>query len=160
MNNKLSIKSIVLKSLRESAEPLFYLAPDVVGSINNAYPANNKKLVVIDFNTTDDRNMKLVVPRSCYSKYSQSDAHGGTEISKKFLMHFLNGARPHQDGDGQLDEIVDEFGQLIGNGDDMPANIRSSPGQGQTKHSGSAKRQYAAQYTRMISPIGYGGVVW
>ena len=160
MNNKLSIKSIVLKSLQESTEPLFYLAPDVVGSINNAYPSKNKKLVVIDFSTTYDKNMKLVVPHSCYSKFSHSDVHDGSDIAKKFLLDFLHGARPYKDGDGQLDEIVDEFGEIIGSGEDMPANIRSNPGQGQTKHSGTAKKQYAAQYTRMISPIGYGGVVW
>ncbi len=159
MNSPLSIKSMVLKSLRESAEPLFYLAPDVVGSINNAYAAKNKKLVVIDFNTIDDKNMKLVVPRTCYKNYASNNQPGESGMAHGFLMKFLDGIRPYQDSDGTLDEIVDEFGDIYDGKDDLPANIKGSPGQGQTKSSDS-KRQFVAQYTRMISPLGYGGVVW
>lgn len=159
MRKPLSIKSLVLRNLRESAEPLFYLAPDVVGSINNAHTAKGKKLVVIDFNTIDDHNMKLVVPHKCYSDYQTTNASQGNGV-KNFLLKFLDGIRPYQEGDGILDEIVDEFGNIYDEKDDLPPGIRSNPGQGQTKSSDSGKRQYVAQYTRMISPLGYGGVVW
>ncbi len=160
MSKPLSIKSIVLRNLRESAEPLFYLAPDVVGSINNAYTAKGKQLVVIDFNTIDDHNMKLVVPHKCYSDYQTTNTAQKGNAVKNFLLKFLDGIRQHEESDGMLDEMVDEFGNIYDEKDDVPANIRSSPGQGQRKNSASGQRQYAAQYTRMVSPLGYGGVVW
>lgn len=160
LNNKsLSIKTLLFKQLDEGNEPFFYLAPEVVGSINNAYPSKGKKLFIIDFNRTDNKNMKLAVPKSNYDNYCASNANPETNKVRGFLMQFLKGARPHTEQDGALDEIVDEFGDIYSDKHDTPANIRSSPGQGQRKDSG-AKGQFAAQYTRMISPLGYGGVVW
>jgi len=46
MKNKLNIKSIVSKLLREGEEPFFYLAPDIVGSINNPVRDKEKGIVV------------------------------------------------------------------------------------------------------------------
>ena len=40
-----------VETLLESKEQAFYLAPDVVGSINNAYPDKKKKIFIVDFNT-------------------------------------------------------------------------------------------------------------
>ncbi len=159
MKNKLSIKTLFLNTLNESTEPLFHLAPDVVGSINNVYSAKNKRIVVVDFNTVDDRNMKLIVPRKCYSDFSNTNP-GGDNMAKSFLQAFLQGAKPHQQEDETLDEIVDEYGEIYDEKDDLPAAIRGNPGYGQTKHSGSAKRQMASQFSRMNGPLGYGGIVW
>lgn len=158
--NSLSIKAITLKNLRESNEPFFYLAPDVVGSINNAYTAKGSKLFVVDFNTIDDHNMKLIVPKKCYKDYTASNPDVPENNVKNFLLKFLDGIKPHQESDGMLDEIVDEFGELYSNTDDLPKDLRSSPGYNQRKNSDSGKGQFAAQYTRMISPLGYGGVTW
>lgn len=161
LNKKnLSIKAITLKNLRESSEPFFYLAPDVVGSINNSYTAKGSKLFVVDFNTIDDHNMKLIVPKKCYQDYVSQNPDTNGEIVKNFLIKFLDGAKPYKKDEDTLDEIVDEFGDLYSSTDDLPADLRSSPGYNQTKNSSNGKSQFAAQYTRMISPLGYGGVTW
>lgn len=160
VTNKLSIKALVLKNLRESTEPFFYLAPDVVGSINNAYPAKSNKLFVVDFNTIDNHNMKLIVPKTTYKNYVATNQEPDADVIKGFLLKFLDGARPHTEQDGTLDEMVDEFGELYDDKDDLPADTRANPGYNQKKNSANGPRQFAAQYTRMISPLGYGGVTW
>lgn len=162
MFKKLSIKSIVQNQLRESEEkPFFYLAPDIIGSINNAYPQKGKNIFVIDFNTTDNRNLKLAVPNSCYKNWSSSNTVNHKDKIKQFLMNFLDGANVvNQEGNDMLDEIVDEDGNIPGDNEDRPPDIKGSPGYGNRKDIGSGRKQYISQYTRMISPLGYGGVVW
>ena len=162
--HKLSIKALTLKNLREGTEPFFYLAPDVVGSINNAYPSKGKKLFVIDFNTIDDHNVKLSVPHKTYGDYfAQNKQHAftdGNSLIKDFLLKFLDGAKPYEPSDDEpLDEIVDEFGNLFSD-DDKPVDIRGNPGYGNTKITDTAKNQYRPRYTRYMGPMGYGSVTW
>ena len=59
-----------------------------------------------------------------------------------------------------IDEMVDEFGNIYDDSDDKPANIKGSPGYYNKNSGQNATKQYTAQYTRVISPLGYGGVVW
>lgn len=159
--NKLSIKGLLLKSLiKESKEPFFYLAPDVVGSINNAYPDKRKKFFVVDFQTVDDRNTKLIVPYQTFSNFSkQQKSREG--IIPLFLSAFLNGVKPCDDADDEmLGEIVDEYGELFDDNDDLPADIQGNPGHQNRKSTASAIPQYNAQSTKIYGPLGYGGVVY
>lgn len=156
--NKLSIKSSVIRSLMESQEPMFYLAPDVVGSINNAYPDKGKKRFVVYFNTVDSVPMKLVVPFQTYSNWSSTNKDGGM---LKFVSSFFDGVRPCGEEDsGMIDEMVDEFGNIYDDSDDKPANIKGAPGYDNKKSGQQATKQYISRYTRVVSPLGYGGVVW
>ncbi len=161
---KITIKSILVKNLMESNEPFFYLAPNVVGSINNAYSTKKKKLFVVDFNTVDDLKMKLVVPFGTYSNFCGSNVKSDS-MPLKFLNTFLqdvkrfdNSIEPQEDG--MLDEMVDEFGEIYDDSDDLPANIQGAPGYYNKRSGEEAEKQYTTQYTRLISPLGYGGVVW
>jgi len=159
-NPKLSVKSFVIRTLMESHEPAFYLAPDVVGSINNAYPDKGKKTFVVDFNTTDEVPMKLVVPFKTYSNWNVSN-QGNEDGILGFLNAFLNGVKPcGEENSDTIDEMVDEFGNLYDDSDDKPANIKGAPGYYNKNSGQKATKQYTAQYTRVISPLGYGGVVW
>lgn len=158
----LSLKTLYLKQLNESKEPFFHLAPDVVGSINNAYTQRNKKVLVIDFNTIDDKNPKLAVPYSCYNNWKQS---GGDGSIKSFLDKFLEtieflGTNPEEKKHGSLDEMVDEFGEVYDLDDDLPANTTGAPGYYQHKDSSSAQKQFTTQLSRVGSSIGFGGIVW
>lgn len=166
-SNKLSIKAYALKMLRENEEPFFYLAPDVVGSINNAYPAKKRKVFVIDFNTIDDHNMKLVVPHQTYKNYfdqnKQTALADGNSLVKNFLLKFLDGAEQCPEPanqEGVLGEMVDEFGDLYDDTDDLPKNVRGNPGMGNTKSTDTAAKQFEPKYTRFSGPMGYGGVTW
>lgn len=161
-NSALSIKRIVLKNLMESKEPFFYLAPDIVGSVNNAYPDKQRKRFVIDFNTVDDSNMKLMVPYKTYTDWHGSNSNNSDNMILNFLTTFLQGSKPcgEEGGDEMLGEMVDEFGDIYSDTEDKPANVKGSPGYYNQKSSASALPQYTAQFTKIISPLGYGGVVW
>jgi hypothetical protein len=157
MNNKITIKGLVEKVLKESSEPFFQLAPDIVGSINN--PVRNRKrgIIVIGLNLVDGKSMKLVVPEKCYDDSKQSGNN-----AKTFVNKFLTKAEPVDSFDGidDLNEIVDEYGNLFNDNEDLPVNIRSAAGYYNHKSGDQAQRQFVSRYQRLISPLGYGGVVW
>jgi len=163
MAKKLSIKALTAKMLREQAEPFFYLAPDIVGSVNNAYPSKNKKYFIVDFNTTDDKNMKLVCPFQTYKDYRGLQSSNDTnQIVQNFLNAFIENGNVlghEKDQDDMLGEMVDEFGDIYDETDDEPANVTSAPGQGNTKSS-DQNYQTASMFTRFSGALGYGGIVW
>ncbi len=160
----LSIKKHFLIQLREGKEPFYNLAPDVVGSINNAYPSRGKKIFVVDFNTIDNKKLKLITPFETFSNFQKINSMEKDKIVANFLNAFLRDCRPHDPAvdtnDEMLGEMVDEFGDLYGDKDDMPANIRSAPGMNNVSTSDRTRSQMSPQYSRLVSPLGYGGVVW
>jgi hypothetical protein len=157
MKNKLNIKSIVSKLLREGEEPFFYLAPDIVGSINNPVRDKKKGIVVIGLNLIGGDQMKLVVPDSCYKSEANDEMSDAAFVNK-----FLDGAKPVDSFEGveDLNEIVDEYNNIFNDFEDKPADIRASPGYSNHKSGDQAQRQFVSRYQRLISPLGYGGVVW
>lgn len=160
LSKKLSIKALVLKSLNESNEPFFHLAPDVVGSINNAYPDKSKKYFIVDFTTIDNKNPKLIVPFKTFTNFSSSQ-EDKSNIVKNFLSAFLQDVKKIEGSNEMLGEIVDEFGQLSDDDDDdKPANVKGASGYYNTKSTASALPQYTSRMTTVASPLGYGGVVY
>lgn len=157
MKSKLNIKGLVTKILRENQEPFFYLAPDIVGSINNPIRNKEKGIVIIGLNLTGGDQMKLVVPDSCY----KSNIDKGMNDAQ-FVNSFLDGSKPVDSFEGveDLNEIVDEYNNLFNDSEDKPVNIRSNAGYYNTKSGDHASRQFISRYQRLISPLGYGGVVW
>jgi DNA topoisomerase IA len=81
-----------------------------------------------------------------------------------FVNKFLDGAKPVDSFEDEniedLNEIVDEYNNLFNDFEDKPVNIRSSPGYSNKKSGDQAQRQFISRYQRLISPLGYGGVVW
>lgn len=157
MKSKLNIKGLVTKFLRENQEPFFYLAPDIVGSINNPIRNKDKGIVIIGLNLTGGDKMKLVVPDSCY----KSNIHKGMNDAE-FVNAFLDGSKPVDSFDDveDLNEIIDQYNNIFNDSDDKPVNIRSNAGYYNTKSGDHATRQFISRYQRLISPLGYGGVVW
>lgn len=157
MKNKLTIKGLVSKLLREEEEPFFYLAPDIIGSINNPIRDEENNIVIIKLNVSGGDKMKLIIPSDCYDSNKQED-----ETDASFVNRFLDGSKPVENFENiaDLNEIVDEYGNLFNDYEDKPANIRSSPGYTNTKSGDHASRQFISRYQRLISPLGYGGVVW
>lgn len=164
MEKKPSIKSLLAKTLREGKEPFFYLAPDIVGSINNPIRDNNRKIVIIGLNLLGGDQMSLVVPEKCYDKYTKKRGFGKETgwSDRKFVNKFLTNLKPVDDFNDvdDLNEIVDEYGNIFNDSEDLPVNIRSDPGYSNHKSGDQAQRQFISRYQRLISPLGYGGVVW
>jgi len=159
MKKRINIKSLVTKLLRESEEPFFYLAPDVIGSINNPVRDEKNSIVIFGLNLLGGDKMKLVVPNTCYDKWKDKNSE---KNNFSFVKDFLNGSESvdnFEDVDN-LNEIVDEYNNLYNDYEDKPADIRSSPGYHNKKSGDQAARQFISRYQRLISPLGYGGVVW
>lgn len=159
MKKKLNIKSIVTKLLRENEEPFFYLAPDVIGSINNPVRDEKNNIVIIGLNLLGGDKMKLVVPNSCYDGWKKDNTE---KNNFSFVKDFLKGSESVEDFSKveDLNEIVDEYNNLFNDYEDKPADIRSNPGYHNNKSGDQAARQFISRYQRLISPLGYGGVVW
>lgn len=161
MEKKQSIKGLFAKLLRESEQPFFYLAPDMIGSVNNPIRDNGKKIIVIGLNLLDGDKMSLVVPDKCYDSHKNMKSGKGWS-KEKFVKSFLEDAKPvdaFEDVD-DLNEIVDEYGNIFNDSEDLPINIRSAPGYYNHKSGDQAQRQFISRYQRLVSPLGYGGVVW
>src|ERR1041385_7832489 len=118
-NNPLKIKNVLLNILSENDDSFFYLAPDIIGSVNNANLDYQKNLIVIDFNTTDGKNMSLKTPYKCFEKWEETNNGQGDMM--KFLVDFISKSRELKDGDENMNEIVDEYGDIMGD-DDEPSN--------------------------------------
>lgn len=158
-NLDFTIKSIVIKNIMESSNPAFYLAPDIVGSINNAYVDKQKNHYVVDFNTTDSFPMKLMVPLKTYSNWDKSNSNIENK-AMAFTKAFFQDVK-HCERDEMLGEIVDEFGNLYNDSQDLPANTKGDPGYYNKKSGKDAKKQYISAFSRVSSPtLGYGGVTW
>ena len=160
MNSKLNIVSVVSKALRENSEPFFYLAPDIIGSVNNLVRNDEQNIVILKLDLVDGDRMDLIVPNHCYDNWKESNPE---ENNFSFVNNFLNNSHTVNDFsevESDLNEIVDEYGEIFNNTEDEPADIRSSPGQSNHKSGEQATKQYVSRYQRLISPLGYGGVVW
>jgi hypothetical protein len=104
--------------------------------------------------------MKLMVPYASYTKHCGNNT--GVDMAMNFLTKFLDGAEPVAAGeDEMLGEMVDEFGNLYGEKDDLPANIRGDSGYYQHKDS-SEKSQYSTQQALGLNngSMGFGAVSW
>lgn len=160
MNRILNIVSVVSKALRENSEPFFYLAPEIIGSVNNPIRNDKQNIVILKLDLIDGDRMDLIVPNHCYDKWKESNPE---HDNLSFVNTFLSNARSvdnFSEIETDLNEIVDEYGDLFNDTEDEPANIRSSPGQSNHKSGEDARNQYISRYQRLISPLGYGGVVW
>ena len=155
----INIKSIVSKILREGEEPFFHLVPDIIGSVNNPTRDEEKQIVMIGLNLKDGDNMKLIVPNKCYDGWKNQNQQRNNFA---FVKDFLNGSETVEklENIDDLNEIVDEYGNLFNDNEDLPPNITSSPGYSNHKSGDAATRQFVSRYQRLISPLGYGGVVW
>lgn len=159
MKKPISIKAILTKVLREQEEPFFYLAPDVVGSINNPVRDKKNKIVLIKLNLIDGGGMKLIVPDNCYDDWKNKNSE---KNNFHFVKDFIKNSRAVEKFDdiNDLNEIVDEYNNLFNDYEDKPVDIRANAGYHNNKSGDQAARQFISRYQRLISPLGYGGVVW
>ena len=53
------LRNILIEGFNDRDESFYYLAPDIVGSVANANMDVDKDIFIIDFSTTDGRDMNL-----------------------------------------------------------------------------------------------------
>lgn len=152
---KLKIKNTIINFLKESDDSFFYLAPDIIGSINNANLDLGRNTFNVGFKTTDGRNMNLIVPDSTFQKWNEENNDAKTI---DFLIYFIKCSNPINDNK-MLDEIVDEYGDLIPD-EDMPSN-------GNFRYVGKSKfdtaktiKQTIPKSKRYYGDLGLGVITW
>lgn len=159
-NKKTEIRDLLFESLQEDNEPFFYLAPDIIGSVTNANMDMRTNVFVIDFTTTDGRDMGLRVKNDCVNDWFAGEDRGENEGVVDFVRDFIGASQPEDElEDGMLDEIVDEFGDIMPD-DDQPKNANNS-GIGSSKFdSEKAIKQTIPKSRRYYGDLGLGVITW
>jgi len=165
--NKLFIRKLIFEVLNECSHKLekqnkdkdfYYLAPNVIGSINNSNIDKEKNVFIVNFTKTDNTPLKFVSrPETFFNWAGSTDIKQDNNNISKFLKDFIQNKT--DEPEGQLDEIIDDDGNLIGN-NDVPSNATNSM-VGLTKFDTSkVARQTLAKSKRLYTPYGIGYVVW
>lgn len=168
------LRTILFESFHDRDENFYYLAPDIVGSVASANMDMNKDVFTIDFITTDGRNMKLKVKNDSINNWidkSECENNGIIDFVKEFISVSNlkdddnqieeDAYGDYDDGkDGkQLEEIVDEYGDIMGD-DDMPNNSNNSMVGNSKFGSEKAIKQTIAKSKRYYGDLGLGVITW
>ena len=139
-------------------EPFYYLAPEVVGSINNLKINPTKDTVSLGFNSTDGKKFSLIVPGQTMNGWMGGN-EDGTMVD--FIKAFLGGSKPSDEtgGEDMLDEIVDEDGNLIG-AKDQPPNANFKQVGGSRRDSDAVIKQVVPKSRRYYGDMGLGFITW
>lgn len=163
-NKNLSIKSLIVKTLNENQEPFYYLAPDIIGSINNANLDIDKKEFTVDFVTTDDKKGRLTTSDDCFYNWVQNNKQDEKDnLVRDFLVFFFDNALPMQDeevsSEENLEEIIDDYGNIMSD-DDEPNNANNSMIGKSKFDTDKVVKQTAPKSKRYYSDYGLGLVSW
>lgn len=110
-----------------------------------------KKYIKVVFENSVGKKINLYVPKSIFTNWMSSASQKGSAVYN-FTKNFLS-------QDGQINEIVDEFGDLIG--DDDMGNNSTNTMVGKSKFgSDKAIRQTVAKVKVYDSNMGRGVVTW
>lgn len=156
---KSQLRTILFESFNDRDENFYYLAPDIVGSVASANMDMNKDVFTIDFITTDGRNMKLKVKNNSVNNWmDKSDCENSGMVD--FVKDFISSSKPEEEMEsGTLEEIVDEYGDIMGN-DDMPNNSNNSMVGNSKFGSEKAIKQTIAKSKRYYGDLGLGVITW
>ena len=152
---KLNVKNRIINMLKENDESFFYVAPDIVGSVASANLDLGKNTFTTNFDTTDGRNLGLIVPAKTFQDWDEEN-DGNV---KDFVLSFIKVSKPLEDDDEMLDEIVDEYGNLMGD-EEEPAN-KNFVHVGKSKFSTDrAIKQTIPKSKRYYGDLGIGVITW
>lgn len=159
INKGTQIRKLLFESLNENEEPFFYLAPDMINSVTDANMDMSKDVFIISFVTTDGRDMKLNIKNNSVNNWLNNEA-GDNDGMIEFLKSFIEKSQSEDDmEEGTLEEIVDEYGDVMSD-DDMPNNSNNSM-MGKSKFgSDKAIKQTVPKSKRYYGDLGLGVVTW
>ena len=156
------LRNILFESFQERNEPFFYLAPDIVGSVATANMDVDKNLFIIDFNTTDGRDLKLTVNNDCVNNWMDKEENTNSGLID-FVKHFLQTSTPEEEFEQNkeevepIEEIVDEYGDIMSDDDESAIN----PGIGKSKFdSDRVVKQVIPKTRRYYNDLSLGIITW
>lgn len=156
---KSQLRTILFESFNDRDENFYYLAPDIVGSVASSNMDMDKNIFTIDFITTDGRNMKLKVKNNSINDWmDNSDCENSGIVD--FVKEFISSSKSEEEMEPEtLEEIVDEYGDIMGN-DDMPNNSNNSMIGNSKFGSEKAIKQTIAKSKRYYGDLGLGVITW
>lgn len=158
-NKKNKLRNLLFESFNDRNEPFYYLAPEIVGSVANANMDMNKNLFIIDFNTTDGREMKLTVKSDSFNNWLDKESCENSGVID-FLKTYISSSNPIEQLETEnLEEIVDEYGDIMSD-DDLPNNSNNSMVGKSRFGSEKAIKQTIAKSKRYYGDLGLGVITW
>lgn len=158
-NKKNKLRNLLFESFNDRNEPFYYLAPEIVGSVANANMDMNKNLFIIDFNTTDGREMKLTVKSDSFNNWLDKENCENSGVID-FLKTYISSSNPIEQLETEnLEEIVDEYGDIMSD-DDLPNNSNNSMIGKSRFGSEKAIKQTIPKSKRMFGNLGVGVITW
>jgi hypothetical protein len=153
------LRSILLEGFNDREESFYYLAPDIVGSVASANMNMDKNIFVIEFITTDGRDMSLKVKNDCINNWMDNSDNQNSNLLD-FTKEFIGKSKSEDElSQNTLDEIVDEYGDVMSD-DDMPNNANDSMIGKSKFDSEKAIKQTIAKSKRYYGDLGLGVVTW
>lgn len=120
----MKIKDLYLSLLSENADDFFYLDESTINKVKDISLSKDENYVRIDFSTTYDKNMSVVVNYDDFVKWYSKNKEKGVEpeaIFKKYLEKFVNVSKETEPFMANMNEIVDDNGDIM-DSTDLPSN--------------------------------------
>lgn len=119
---KHSIKNFLLESMHDWNEDFNHISEDTVGGVTNVRFDKEDDFIKIDFTTSFGSEASMLTSYKRFKKWFQKNCKGDKSPYKKFIKDFL---KVSQETKKELDEIIDDDGNIIGD-DDMPPNTTNT----------------------------------
>ena len=120
----MKIKDLYLSLLSENADDFFYLDESTINKVKDISLSKDENYVRIDFSTTYDKNMSVVVNYDDFINWYSKNKEKGAEpedIFKKYLEKFVNVSKETEPFIANMNEIVDDNGDIM-DSTDLPSN--------------------------------------
>ena len=154
---KYSIKKFLLESMHDWDEDFNHITEDTVGSVGNVSFDKGKDSITIDFSTTFGSTASISTSYAQFKKWFSDSFDGEKSPYKKFIQDFL---RVSDEQKEDLEEIIDDDGNIIGD-DDMPPNTTNSMVGTSNQDTDQVANSSIPKSIRMYSgDLGVGIVTW
>lgn len=120
----MKIKDLYLSLLSENADDFFYLDESTINKVKDISLSKEDNYVKIDFSTTYDKNMSVVVNYDDFVNWYSKNKNSGAEpedVFKKYLEKFVNVSKETEPFMANMNEIVDDNGDIM-DSTDLPSN--------------------------------------
>jgi len=153
------IKDIYLSALNESENNFLHLSEDVVGDIEDVNYNKDDDYIKIDFTTTYGKSLSFIGQLCDFKKWfskNQDNAH----VFFSFLKDFLSNSKETEEPE-QIQEIIDDFGNIIPNNDLSNNSTNRLVGTGHVMDLEKIYKRSMPKSVRNYSGnLGMGSVVW
>jgi len=119
---KKKLKNLFLESCNDRDENFLHLSKDTVGDVTNIDFDNKHNYVKIEFSTTYGKDLTLVAQLNKFKSWMSNYLKDEPKTPNVFLYFVHDFIESSNEVEEKLDEIIDDHGNIYGNGDKAPNN--------------------------------------